>query len=208
MFVVRRVVVAFFDDIDFGDVFDANLTCGIRTQRIDARLEDVAGGLFDEARINALPHKLFKNDARLLFFDDDAVNEHAVDVQRIAGDGRVRRQREVEFTFQNTWIRIVERDGHRRFRMDAIDGGTDIDITHFDGLRLDFGRQFNRDRFDDDRRARNRRTRDEIFFCVLREKCERCKAADGEQFHFPSSCLMVPYRPKSGLLYIIIIDVC
>ena len=182
LLVVGRVVVAFLDDIDFGDVFDANLTCGIRTQRIDARLEDISGGLFDEAWINALPYKLFKNDARLLLFDDDAVYEHAVDVQRVAGDGRVRRQREVEFAFQHARIRIVERDGHRRLRMDAVDGGADIDITHFYGLRLDFWRQFDGDRFDDDRRTGDWRTRDDDF-AFLGEKRQRCKTADGEQFH-------------------------
>jgi len=71
-----------------------------------------------------------------VLFDDDAVYQDALDVERIAADGRALRQREVQVAGEDPVVRVLERHRHLRLGDESEDAGLDVQRRQGEFLRL------------------------------------------------------------------------
>ena len=89
-------------------VLHLRLARGLRVEREDARLPDVALHLFDKARVDALADLVLERDARLFLLADDARHHLAVDLEGVAADKRALGDRELEIALHRAGVRIGE----------------------------------------------------------------------------------------------------
>ena len=81
-------------------VGDLDPLLGVRRDREDAGLEDVAAGPFEQARVALLAQDRLVDLAGPLLLDDVGLDQLVADPHAEAGDRRVLRQREVEHAFE------------------------------------------------------------------------------------------------------------
>ncbi len=114
---------------ELGDVSEADLAHALGGERIDAGAVDVAGDVLNDAGVDAAPDFGFERDARLFLLDDDAVHHLAVDVERVAGDGRAVGQRELELSLELADVRVEERHRGRGLDLEADDAGAHVHLA-------------------------------------------------------------------------------
>ena len=107
---------------EVGEVLERDRPTAARRNREHASAEVVAADPLDEAGVDAPARLALERDSRLVRFDDHAVDEAAVDVQRESGDQRVFGEREHELAVEDAIEVVPENERGARARRQTVDG--------------------------------------------------------------------------------------